>query len=240
MVSTERTVSIPVVMRSTITNSSVGEGYDDQHLQHEPVDLRLGQWIGALGLDRVLRGHHEEGVRHRVGLPPDGHLSLLHDLEQRALHLRRRAVDLVGEQEVREHRPERRRELARALVVDAGADEVGGHEVGRELDALELPADGIGERLDRQRLGETGHALDEHVAAGEERDGQPFEQLVLPDDDLLHLVEHLLHRLTVVGMAVPWVLPSRVGSSVSSAGCGRRRRRPPPIGTAKPMPTKKR
>jgi MoxR-like ATPase len=34
-------------------------------------------------------------------------LLLLHHLEQRALHLGRRAVDLVGEQQVREHRPQR-------------------------------------------------------------------------------------------------------------------------------------
>ena len=38
----------------------------DQHLEHEAVDLRLGQRIRALRLDRVLRRHHEERVRHRV------------------------------------------------------------------------------------------------------------------------------------------------------------------------------
>ena len=139
----------------------------------------------------------------------DGDLTLLHHLEQRALHLRRGAVDLVGQEEVGEHRSERRRELARALVVDAGADEVGGHEVGRELDALELAPDRVGDRLDRQRLGQAGHPLDEQVALGEERDRQPLEQHVLADDDLLDLEQHLLHRLRVLGVAVcdPWVCP---------------------------------
>ena len=126
----------------------------DQHLHHEPVDLRFGQRVGAFGLDRVLRRHHQERRGHAVRLAGDRDLVLLHHLEQRALHLRRRAVDLVGEQQVGEHRPERRVELAGLLVVDARADEVRRHEIGRELDALERAADGARERLDRQRLGE--------------------------------------------------------------------------------------
>ena len=35
----------------------------DQHLEHEPVDLRLGQRVRALGLDRVLRRQDEERAR---------------------------------------------------------------------------------------------------------------------------------------------------------------------------------
>jgi hypothetical protein len=77
------------------------------------------------------------GSRHPVGLAGDRHLPLLHHLEQRALHLGRRAVDLVGEQQVGEHRAERGGEVAGLLVVDARADQVGRHQVGRELDALE-------------------------------------------------------------------------------------------------------
>ncbi len=64
-------------------------GVADQHLEHEPVELGLRQRVGALRLDRVLRRHHQERVRRRVGVAPDRHLPLLHDLQQRALHLRR-------------------------------------------------------------------------------------------------------------------------------------------------------
>src|SRR3712207_8091177 len=39
-------------------------GVVDDDLEHEAVDLRLGQRVGALGLDRVLRGEHEERVGH--------------------------------------------------------------------------------------------------------------------------------------------------------------------------------
>ena len=35
-----------------------------EHLHHESVDLRLGQRIGAVGLDRVLGRHHQERLRY--------------------------------------------------------------------------------------------------------------------------------------------------------------------------------
>jgi hypothetical protein len=41
-----------------------------------------------------------------MGPAAEGDLPLLHDLQQRRLHLRRRPVDLVREHEVREHRAE--------------------------------------------------------------------------------------------------------------------------------------
>ena len=84
----------------------------------------------------------------------DRHLALLHHLEQRRLHLRRRAVDLVREQEVAEDGAELGVERALAGPVDARADEVGRHEVGRELHARERAAEHAGRRLDRQRLRE--------------------------------------------------------------------------------------
>src|SRR6266566_2046874 len=126
-------------------------------------------------------------------LAADRHLALLHDLEQRALHLRRRAVDLVGQQEIGEHRAERRLELAVLLVVDPRADEVGGYEVRRELDPLELAADRLRDRLHRERLRETRNALDEKMATREKSDDDALEQVVLPDDDLLDLEEQTLH-----------------------------------------------
>ena len=66
--------------------------------EQEAVELRLGQRERALELDRVLRREHEERLGQRVRLAVDGDLPLLHRLEQRRLRLRRRAVDLVGEE----------------------------------------------------------------------------------------------------------------------------------------------
>ena len=191
-----------------------GRGISDEHLEHEPVDLRLRERIGSLGLDGVLGGHDEERVRRGEGLAADRHLAFLHDLQQGALHLGRRPVDLVGEDEVGEDRAERHLEVAGLLVVDPGADEVGGDQVGRELDALEVHPDRLGERLDRHRLGQTGDALDEQVPTGQERDEHPLEELVLADDGPLHLVEHLLERVGA------W--PRRGGGGRGAGGKGSR------------------
>ena len=117
----------------------------------------------------------------------DRDLALLHDLEQRGLDLGGRAVDLVGQQEVGEDRAELGAELAVVGLPDAGADEVGGHEVGRELDAVEGAAEHVGERPHGQRLGEPGHALEQHVTAGQQRDEHALEHRVLADDDALAL-----------------------------------------------------
>ena len=83
--------------------------------------------------------------------------------------------------------PVPRDELLRLLVEDERADEVGGQQVGRELDAREGRVEPARERLDRERLGEAGHALDQQVAVGEEADHQPLDERVLADDHLAHL-----------------------------------------------------
>ena len=113
----------------------------DDELQQESVELRLGQRVGALVLDRVLRRGDEERVgqrpRHAVGRD----LALLHRLEQRRLRLGRRAVDLVGQHDVREDRSLAELELAGLRVVHERARDVARHEVGRELDALRVEAE---------------------------------------------------------------------------------------------------
>ena len=80
-----------------------------------------------------------------------------------------RAVDLVGEQDVGEHRalldPERRG----LGVVDARAEDVGRQQVRRELDALELRRDRLRQRRRGQRLGDAGHAFEQQVAAADAR-----------------------------------------------------------------------
>ena len=173
-------------------------GIADEDLEHEAVDLCLGQRVGALGLDRVLRRHHEERRRHGVRVLSDRHLALLHHLEQRRLHLRRGAVDLVREQEVAEDGAELGVEVGRAGAEDARADEVGGDEVGRELDPLEAAAEHLRGRLDRQRLGETGDALDQEVAACEQADEDALEHPVLPRDHPLDLEQRLLEQLALL------------------------------------------
>jgi hypothetical protein len=113
-------------------------GVAHRELEDEPVHLGFGQRVGALLLDGVLGGEHQERVRQRVGLVAERDLAFLHRFQQRGLHLGRRAVDLVGEQDVAEHRAEPGGELAGGGLVDLRAEQVGGQQIGRELDAREL------------------------------------------------------------------------------------------------------
>ncbi len=68
----------------------------------------------------------------------DGHLLLLHGLEQGRLGLWRGAVDFVGQQKIGEDGPGLEIEHLFAVAVilhHGGADHIGGHQVGSELDA---------------------------------------------------------------------------------------------------------
>ena len=121
-------------------------GIIDVRVEHEAVELGLGQRVGALVLDRVLRGQHEERLRELMPLAAGGDLVLLHRLQQGRLGFRRRAVDLVGQDHVAEDRAFEKPELAAARAAvfldHLGAGDVGGHQVGRELDAAELQREG--------------------------------------------------------------------------------------------------
>src|SRR5208283_6116446 len=97
------------------------------------------------------------------------HLVLLHRLEERGLHLRRRPVDLVREQDVREDRAPSEREPPLLGVEDLSARDVVRKEVGRELHALELEPERARERLREERLAKTGKVLDQEVAVRDQR-----------------------------------------------------------------------
>ena len=56
------------------------------------------------------------------------------------------------------------------------------HQVGRELNAVELEVHRIGERLDEQRFREPRHAAQEAVSAGEETREDLTTHMVLADD----------------------------------------------------------
>src|SRR3982075_187011 len=110
--------------------------------------------------------------RPRVALERD--LLLLPRLEQRGLRFGRRAVHLVREDDVGEDRALLDAELAGGDLVHRRADDVAGHEVGRELDALEGATDEPRDRAREESLRGAGYALDEQVAAEDQRDeGEP-------------------------------------------------------------------
>ena len=60
--------------------------------------------------------------------------------------------------------------LAGARVVDLRADQIGGQQVRRELDAGKAGLNGLSHRLDQQRFSQTGHPFQQDMAIGQQRD----------------------------------------------------------------------
>ena len=171
----------------------------DLEVEHEPVELGLGQRIGPFHLDRVLGRDDEERRIERIGPPPDRDLALLHRLQQCGLRLGGRAVDLVGQQEVGEDRSGEELQLApaggRVLLDDVHAGDVRGHQVGRELDAAELQVERSRQRAGHQGLAQAGYTEQKDVTATEQPDEHVVDDRFLADDHLGDLFADALARL---------------------------------------------
>ncbi len=182
--------------------------------KQEAIELRFGQLEGARLLDGVLRGDHEKGRGQVVRGVADRDAAFLHRLEQRRLHLGRGAVDLVGEEQVREDRALVDAKLAGPLLEDLAADDVARQQVDRELHAGEGEVDRLRDRLHKQRLRDAGHAFKKEMTAGEERDEHPLDDGLLTDDGAGDLAADVLDE----GRA------ALRGGGAGGRGGGRRRR----------------
>ena len=171
----------------------------DKALEHEAVDLRFGKRIRPLLLDRVLRRKDQERLRQAVCLLADRHLLLLHRLEKRGLHLRRRTVDFIGQQKVREHRTLLRRELARLRRIDQGADDIGRQQIRRKGNALEVQPQHLRQRVHAERFRQARYALQENMPARHQRQHQSVDQLLLTDDHLADLLADSRHQFRLRG-----------------------------------------
>ena len=143
------------------------------------------------------RRQHQERFVEWKARATDSDLLFLHRLEQRGLHLGRRAIDLVGENNVREYRALLDGKPAARLVVDLCADDVGREQVRRKLNAAERRRDGFSEGTHGQCLGEAGYAFEEHVAAREERDDEALDHGLLTHHAARDLREHGLDERVV-------------------------------------------
>ncbi|PQM46867.1 hypothetical protein C1Y40_02955 [Mycobacterium talmoniae] len=162
----------------------------------EPVQLGLGQRVGALVLDRVVGRQHDERRWQPVGLAVDADLAFGHRLQQGRLGLRRGPVDFVGEQQVGEDRSAPELETARLHVVDGRPQQVGGQQIRGELHPGEAEPQRRGEGPRDQGFAEPGQVLDQHVAARQHRDQDQAQRGPFADHDAFDLVEH---RLAVRG-----------------------------------------
>ena len=174
---TNQTQDRQFVVRGRIGHANVNQ---------EAVHLRLGQRIGAFLLDGVLRGEDEKQVGKLVSLSGDRHLPLFHRFQQRRLHLRGRAIDLVGQHQIAEQRTGLELERRGLLAIDFGAGHIGGQEIGRELHAAEAAFNKPGQGLDGTRLGRARQPFHQHVAIRQQRDQQPLHHRLLAQDGRIH------------------------------------------------------
>ena len=111
---------------------------------------------------------------------------LFHALQQRCLGARRHAVDLIHQQQIGEDRPLVEAEILGiggcAEAKDGGAQNVGRHQVGGSLHALEAQAEQPAQSLDDQRLGNARHAFQQRMALAENGDQHLFDHPCLAGD----------------------------------------------------------
>ncbi|MEY3459534.1 MAG: hypothetical protein RL215_2691 [Planctomycetota bacterium] len=162
-------------------------GVADEDFEHEAVLLCFGEGVGAFLFDGILCGEHKEGGAESVDGLSDGDLSFLHGFEECGLGFGRSAVDFVGENDVVEEWSGDEAEFALSggaiFLEDIGAGDIGGHEVGSELDPGEGHGQAAGDGADHECFGESWDAFEEHVSLAEEGDEQLFDDFVLADDD---------------------------------------------------------
>jgi hypothetical protein len=144
---------------------------------------------------RVLGGDDEEGRGQGAGLAFDRDLLLLHRLQQRALRLGAGAVDLVGQQHLREDRAGVEDEGFLAALVDRHAGQVAGHQVGGELHAREMQAEGAGQRMGEGGLADARNVLDQQVPTGQQAGHAVAHLGLLADDHRVKLVQQPLSFL---------------------------------------------
>ncbi len=140
----------------------------EEQFHQEPVDLGFGERVCPFRLEGIFGRDDEERPLERERLPVNGHLPLLHRFEECGLDLGRRAVDLVGEDELVEHRAFHDRKRPVLLVVHPGADDIGGKEIGGELEPRVRAPDAGGDGPCEQGLSYPRDTFEEDVPPREE------------------------------------------------------------------------
>ena len=94
----------------------------DVQLEHETIELRLRQLVRAFLFDWVLSGKNQERIGKRISLVADCDLPFLHRFQQRALNFGRRAIDFVGQNQIRKDWSKLGGEFAGTRIIDERSD----------------------------------------------------------------------------------------------------------------------
>ncbi len=187
--------------RSYLPGSGSGGPFDDlalllsrwivhDGLKQESVALGFGQRIRSLLFDRILGRQNKKWFGQFVRLSSDGHRMLLHGLEQRGLRLGGSAIDFVREEDLRKDGTFCECELPVAclgLLNNVCSGNVRGHQVGCELNAMELEIHGLCKRSDHEGFGEPWHSFQKAMATRKHRDQELLDRFVLANDHLSYL-----------------------------------------------------
>ena len=159
----------------------------DGDADEEPIELRLGERIGALRTRGVLRRDDEERrserdtCRRRRSPAPRSSPRASADCvrgEARLISSASRTFVKIG--------PRWNEKEPTVRVEHQRAEDVRRQQVGRELDAREPDVEDPRERLGERRLAHARHVLDEGVTSGEQRQQQQLDRLGLAADDPTH------------------------------------------------------
>ncbi|CDN43030.1 hypothetical protein BN871_CJ_00280 [Paenibacillus sp. P22] len=171
------------------------------HPDHESVHLSFRQRERALVVDGILGRHHHERLLqlHRLSFNAD--LPLLHAFQKARLRSWRGAVDLVCKHDLREQRTLAEIEFAVLLMVVVDPRQVGGEQVGGELNPLKVEAERCGQALGQHRLARSRHILEQHMPRCQQSGQQQVDLSILPYhypvDVLLHSGGQLLHLMHI-------------------------------------------
>ena len=111
----------------------------------------------------------------------------LHRFEQSRLRFRRRAVDLVGKNDVRKNWAflKLKRTATRCgLRENLRSSDVGRHQIRRELDAVEGEIKDIRQSPDQKRFGQAGCTGKQAMSTAEQGNEKLINDLLLADDHL--------------------------------------------------------
>jgi hypothetical protein len=163
-------------------------GIIDIDLQQEPVELGFGQRIGAFLLERVLRGQYvERGCGRSWRSPPN--VTWYSCIACRSADWVRGEARLISSAisswvKIGPLTNRKERLPLSRLFEHLRAENVGGHQVGRELDAAGRDAEHGAERFDQLRLGKARHADEQRVAARQHRKQGLLDHAFLAEDHL--------------------------------------------------------
>jgi hypothetical protein len=139
----------------------------DDQFEEEAVELRFGERIRAFEFDGVLSRKDHEREGHGKALSINRNVPLFHGFEERGLRFGGRAIHLVREQDGREDGAFSELELSEFRVKYVGAEDVAGHEVGRELNSAIGQVERFREAPHEQGLCDTGDSFEQDVAIRE-------------------------------------------------------------------------